>query len=202
MLLSHSQTTSGASSPRRTVSSPVLTQPRTAVLSSSAKVLSSPLTTANPNIKRSASKQKVYPLLSLKPAKFIRVKTARVREKYINLANAALVGGACLSIADLAFDLIMVREYTLAGSFGYATATITTVAINIVVQLALVYVQYHRVGLVVMLKEAALVVTFAKPGVDAYRVITKQKQRPNTVVDPHNEMVLNRLIELLFEVRI
>ncbi|GMH92014.1 hypothetical protein TrST_g564 [Triparma strigata] len=193
MLLS--QTTSGAASPttsspssspedkkygsefgaRRTVSSPVLTQPRTAV-----------------------SKHKVYPL-SLKPAKFIRLKTARVKEKYINLANAALVGGACLSIADLAFDLIMVREYTLAGSFGYATATITTIAINIFMQLLFVYVQYHRAGLMVMLKEAALVVTFAKPGVDAYRVITKQKQRPNTVVDPHNEMVLNRLIELLFE---
>ncbi|GMH91470.1 hypothetical protein TL16_g12067 [Triparma laevis f. inornata] len=92
-----------------------------------------------------------------------------------------------------------IDNYMENNKIGYAKATIVTISLNLILQLFFVYVQYHNAGVVVMLKEALFVITFTKPGVDAYRVANGTKQRANTLVDPHNEMVLIRVLELLVE---
>ena len=62
-----------------------------------------------------------------------------------------------------------------------------------------VLIQNGKMAKRVVLREVLFVVLLVKPGIDAYRVVSKVKQRPGTVITPHNELVYIRGVELLLE---
>ncbi|GMI03725.1 hypothetical protein TrLO_g1593 [Triparma laevis f. longispina] len=66
-------------------------------------------------------------------------------------------------------------------------------------QLVAVYVQNMKLRKRVILRELFFVVLYIKPGIDAYRVATKQPQIPGTKFTPHTEMVFVRGAELVTE---
>ncbi|GMH84142.1 hypothetical protein TrST_g12287 [Triparma strigata] len=118
---------------------------------------------------------------------------------YLKLSLLALYMGAGLSIMDLIFDIAMVTKFTATGHPKFATATLASICLSIFFQLYTVTFQNYKRGKRIMLREVLFVVTFVKPGVDVYRVVTKQKQAKNTMLDPLTEMLMFKSTELCFE---
>ena len=100
---------------------------------------------------------------------------------------------------DLIFDIAMVYEFSNSGHPKFAAATLATTCLSIFFQLILVVVQNAKRRKRVLLREALFVVTFVKPGVDVYRVVTKQKQATNTTFPPLSEMAYQKGTELVLE---
>ena len=118
---------------------------------------------------------------------------------YLRLSYLALYMGAGFSIMDLIFDIAMVYEFSNTGHPKFAAATLATICLSIFAQLSLVVFQNAKRGRRVLLREVLFVVTFVKPGVDVYRVVTKQKQATNTTFPPLSEMAYQKGTELVLE---
>lgn len=122
-----------------------------------------------------------------------------VNKKYLSIQNIALYIGAGLSFFDMGFDLIMIREFTNTGQGGFANATAVTVALSISCQLLVAYGNNIKRGKRVVLREMLYVIMLVKPGVDIFRVVSKQKQAANSAFNPHLEMLATKMIELFAE---
>ncbi|GMH71148.1 hypothetical protein TrST_g11333 [Triparma strigata] len=93
----------------------------------------------------------------------------------------------------------MVREFTINKQTGAANATIATLVLSLFLQMLLVFAINMKQRKRVITRELLFVALCIKPGVDAYRVVTKQKQRPNTMMHPKMESKFIRGVELIFE---
>jgi hypothetical protein len=96
----------------------------------------------------------------------------------------------------------MINQFYDLGDTGTANGLLAMVALNLAFQTVLVYTQVQglktnkwRTALFEMLT----VVTFSKPGFDAYRVASGAEQLPGAAVDPLAEMVYTKGGELFFE---
>ncbi|GMH80048.1 hypothetical protein TrST_g2836 [Triparma strigata] len=118
---------------------------------------------------------------------------------YLRLSYLALYMGAGFSIMDLIFDIAMVMEFSNTNRVHFAKATLVSICLNQFFQLYNVVFQYYKRGKRIMLREMLFVLTFVKPGVDVYRVVTKQKQAVNAVVSPKTEMLIMKPTELCME---
>ena len=108
--------------------------------------------------------------------------------KFRNLANLALIAGATMSFSDLGFDLVMIIEY-MQYNTSAAYATIGTIAISLFVQCCVVYAFHKNRQKRYVLRELFYVISCIKPGVDAYRVVTKQPLPQGVLVSSHEEMM-------------
>ncbi|GMH79460.1 hypothetical protein TL16_g08152 [Triparma laevis f. inornata] len=118
--------------------------------------------------------------------------------KFNNLSHIALLLGAFMSFADLVFDITMINEY-MGYDMNSAIATIVTVLLSLFLQCVVVYVTHKKRKRVEILREMFYVLTFIKPGVDVYRVVTKQPQPAGASLTPLDEMIYLRGIELFSE---
>jgi len=80
--------------------------------------------------------------------------------------------GALLSIMDMITDAGVIISYKASGNKVGANSLIAMIGSSLAAQILSTYVQNHNKSKRVILREFAFVVTFLKPGVDAYRVAT------------------------------
>ncbi|GMI53005.1 hypothetical protein TeGR_g2903 [Tetraparma gracilis] len=96
----------------------------------------------------------------------------------------------------------MVDLYYKTGRPGTANALLGMVGANLVFQLLVVYSKCHSIKKNkwrTMLFEVLSIVTFSKPGVDAYRVASGAETAEGSTMDPLGEMVYTKGGELVFE---
>jgi len=106
--------------------------------------------------------------------------------------------GALLSIMDMITDVGVINTYQASGNTSEANSLIAMILSSLAAQLLLAYVQNHKKSKWVILRESAFVVTFLKPGVDAFRVATGHEDK-DTTFNPLVEMALGKGCELAFE---
>jgi hypothetical protein len=110
--------------------------------------------------------------------------------------------GAGVSAADALSDAYMIDQFHKMGDIGTAKGLLAMVGANIAYQMGIVVVQNR--GLKknkwkTMFFEMLSVVTFVKPGVDAYRVASGAEQLPGAAIEPLTEMIIVKMGELVFE---
>ncbi|GMI58802.1 hypothetical protein TeGR_g3683 [Tetraparma gracilis] len=110
--------------------------------------------------------------------------------------------GAGVSAADALSDAYMIKTFYDMGDTANAKGLLAMVGANLAYQMLIVYMQTQglkknkwRTALFEMLT----VVSFTKPGFDAYRVASGTDQLPGAVLDPLAEMVWTKGGELFFE---
>jgi len=106
--------------------------------------------------------------------------------------------GALLSIMDMITDAGVINTYRASGKTSEATSLIAMIGSSLAAQLLMTYGQNKKKSKWVILRELAFVVAFLKPAVDAYRVATGYEDKDSTV-NPLDEMVIGKMIELAFE---
>ncbi|GMI19434.1 hypothetical protein TeGR_g7143 [Tetraparma gracilis] len=110
--------------------------------------------------------------------------------------------GAGVSAADALSDAYMINEFYVMGKVSTANGLMAMVGANLGFQVLVVFIQTQglkkdkwRTALVEMLS----VVTFTKPGLDAYRVASGAEQLPGAAASPLMEMLYVKGGELFFE---
>jgi hypothetical protein len=111
--------------------------------------------------------------------------------------------GAGVSAADGLSDAYMIKTFYDMGDTANAKGLLAMVGANLFFQLVLVYVQSQGVKKdkwsIRVLFELLTVVTFTKPGIDAYRVASGSEQLPGAAFSPLGEMIYTKVFELFFE---
>jgi hypothetical protein len=105
-------------------------------------------------------------------------------------------------MADTASDAYMINDFFNTGRSGTAKSLLAMVGANLTFQLLLVVVQTNGLKKDRRKKrflEILSVVTFTKPGVDAYRVASGAETEPGASFDPLIEMTSTKIGELVFE---
>ncbi|GMI30812.1 hypothetical protein TeGR_g7222 [Tetraparma gracilis] len=110
--------------------------------------------------------------------------------------------GAFVSAADALSDAVMINEFFQMGDTGTAKGLLAMVGANLSFQMAIVYMQCQ--GLKKdrwrkALYEMTAVVSFTKPGLDAYRVASGAEQLTGAAAGPLQEMIATKMGELVFE---
>ncbi|GMI38189.1 hypothetical protein TeGR_g3348 [Tetraparma gracilis] len=110
--------------------------------------------------------------------------------------------GASVSAADAVSDAYMINEFYVMGKVGTANGLLAMVGANLGYQALMVFIQTQglkkdkwRTALFEMLA----VVTFSKPGLDAYRVASGAEQLTGAAMNPLMEMIYVKGGELVFE---
>ncbi|GMI41305.1 hypothetical protein TeGR_g14147 [Tetraparma gracilis] len=110
--------------------------------------------------------------------------------------------GAAVSMADTASDAFMINDFFNTDRAGTAKTLVGMVGANLLAQLLLVFVQTNGLKKNKWKKiffEILSVVTFSKPGVDAYRVAAGLDKVPGAPLDPLTEMTGTKMAELVCE---
>ncbi|GMH93689.1 hypothetical protein TL16_g12697 [Triparma laevis f. inornata] len=128
---------------------------------------------------------------------FMSVRLANDGKKY---AAVRLFGGALLSSFDTMTDIYMIWTYYSTGENGFAIASLISLHTNIFGQLLIVYFQNRKhPSNGRLFKEILYTLSFSKPGVDAYRVAIGAEHEVGSIMDPKNEMMLTKGLELFTE---
>ena len=95
--------------------------------------------------------------------------------------------GAGLSMADMISDTVVILDFRRTGNMHYASLLMGMIGLNLVFQLLIAFLQ--TVGLKQsrmksFLFEALSIVTFTKPGIDAWKVASGAEQPPGAVMNP------------------
>ena len=95
----------------------------------------------------------------------------------------------------------MVVVFFQTEQVGFGTATLISLATNILFQCILVLIQNKHLGFLVTTRELLFAILFLKPGVDAYRVATTKDAVPDSLkpLDHIGELTASRTVELFFE---
>ncbi|GMI19044.1 hypothetical protein TeGR_g4044 [Tetraparma gracilis] len=115
-------------------------------------------------------------------------------------ARAAIGAGA--SFGDMVSDAYMVKVYLDTGRPGTAYALLGMVGACLFFQVTVNYLQNHNLKKnkwKTMFFETLAIVSFVKPGIDAYRVASGAESPLGATVDPLTAMVYNKAGELVFE---
>ena len=101
--------------------------------------------------------------------------------------------GAFLSTVDAVTDIYVISTYYGSAELvGQATAMLVMIAMNMVLQIAIVVAQYKKKSWKVKLREALICLFFLRPAVDAHRVSTNHEDGEATI-DPLAEMIVNKV---------
>ena len=122
-----------------------------------------------------------------------------IREKSFYGVRARAYIGAVVSFTDMISDAFMAYEFSRTGRGGTAQALLFLVLGNVFCQSALVYMQTRNTNKKTMAFEFLSVVTFTKPGFDAYRVANGMEQPSGVPLDPLKDMVCTKICEIVFE---
>jgi len=107
--------------------------------------------------------------------------------------------GAGLSILDMATDIFVIVGYMRdEKTKGYGWSLLGMVVGSMVLQLLIVFGQ-NRKKPWAMAKDMLIVMTFAKPGYDCYKVCSNQDMDEHHVFDAKTELVLTKGAEMMAE---
>ncbi|GMI51818.1 hypothetical protein TeGR_g9198 [Tetraparma gracilis] len=110
-------------------------------------------------------------------------------------------GQAALSFCDAISDLVVTGIYLGEGRTGYAFGMMGMILLTLLLQGAIIVVQNigRKGSRGTILREFVYLFLFVKPGVDAHRVAAGKEKDAGAAMDPLNEMVSCRIIELFTE---
>jgi hypothetical protein len=116
--------------------------------------------------------------------------------------SARAYGGAAFSVMDMISDVLVITQFFKQGRMEYAVPLIGSVALNVVLQLAVCWFQYR--GLREdrwkhLLRNWLYVVTFVKPGVDAYRFSTGAERLAGSLASAQSELTWSKNCEMFCE---
>jgi len=95
-------------------------------------------------------------------------------------------------------DAGVIKTYQASGNTSGANSLIAMIGSSLAAQLLFTYTQNRKKSKWVILRELAFVVSFLKPGVDAYRVATGYEDK-DTLFNPLVEMAIGKCAELALE---
>lgn len=110
--------------------------------------------------------------------------------------------GALFSILDMASDTNVIYIYFQTDQDAFAWGLISMVLLNLLFQMAVAFLQTKGRGegwWRVCLMEWMYVLTFTKPGVDAWRVASGVEKQPGAMVTPLSEMLWSKNAEMFCE---
>lgn len=107
--------------------------------------------------------------------------------------------GCTLSYSDVFSDIYMIFALFEASRSKTAIAIIATIALGLLLQVFVVIVQNRRKPWRKLAKEVLIVLLFLKPAVDALRVARAQPRESDTPLDPTEEMLFCKAMEVLCE---
>jgi hypothetical protein len=120
-------------------------------------------------------------VLPAPPLLTIRFKSVQVR---------AIIG-ASLSIMDMVSDSVVIVDYYATDRSGYAMMLVGMVLSNIALQIVIVYIQTRGIGSArwrTFFFDSLAVLTFWKPGLDAWRVASGYDQQSGAVFGEQESM--------------
>ena len=106
---------------------------------------------------------------------------------------------AALSIMDVFSDGVMIRQYILEGSYGFAKGIIATIVINTSVQLLIVFTQNRKMPTKILLWQLLTTIFCLKPAVDARKVASGVEKHVNELYNSEMEMTMSRSVEIVCE---
>ena len=104
--------------------------------------------------------------------------------------------GAVFSLLNIATDAYTIWMFFDRGVKSFAYATIGMVAFSMIGQLAIIYVQNMNRGWRVLVRELLIVLTFFKPVVIAFKVISGVKADDQHIFEPYMELMVLKLSEM------
>jgi hypothetical protein len=110
--------------------------------------------------------------------------------------------GAFFSMLDMASDSYIITIYFLAKADKFAWGLVAMVCLNLVLQLCVVFMQTRglREGRwTACFTDWLYIITFTKPGVDAWRVCSGAGQRPGEMLSPLDGMIWSKNAEIFCE---
>ena len=115
-------------------------------------------------------------------------------------ASFRLFFGAALSMFDFFTDVVMIRDYFQQSDQGQrAWALLGMLLANLAFNLTISYVQNRKKGWKAVGKDWLLVLSYLKPGVDAWKVASGAAHEENSLVDPQVELTGCKCAELVTE---
>ena len=99
---------------------------------------------------------------------------------------------------DMITDAGVINKYRASGNTSGANSLIAMIGSSLAVQLLFMYGLNSKKSKWKILRESAFIVTFLKPGVDAYRVATGHEDKDSTA-SPLVEMAVGKGVELACE---
>jgi hypothetical protein len=107
--------------------------------------------------------------------------------------------GAGFSTANMCSDINSIVVMLQTGHVVGAYAMIGLISMSVAAQLWLSFFQNKHLGRKAVAWEALLVLSLAKPGVDAIRVALDAEQSAGAPVDPFTELIFGKVVEIAFE---
>jgi hypothetical protein len=107
--------------------------------------------------------------------------------------------GAGVSMADMLSDVYSIVNMLQRGHAVGAYGLIGLIGASLAMQVLLCVIQTKHLGRKAVAWEVFLVLSLAKPGVDAVRVGSGSEQITGAPLDPYTEMMMGKAFELAFE---
>jgi hypothetical protein len=107
--------------------------------------------------------------------------------------------GAGLSTADMCSDIVSIVRMLQTGHFAAAYGMIVMISLHLGMQLVVSSFQTQRLGRCAVAWELLLVLSLAKPGIDAARVCSGAELAAGARIDPFTEMIVGKILEIAFE---
>ncbi|GMI41994.1 hypothetical protein TeGR_g8255 [Tetraparma gracilis] len=110
--------------------------------------------------------------------------------------------GAGLSIADMVSDAVVIMDFYAKGQTGFAVSLMGMIGTNMLLQAGIVNMQTRGLKkdkIRKMLFDFMTILTFTKPGVDAWRVASGAEQAPGAPLNPLIEMFAGKCGEMFAE---
>ena len=115
-------------------------------------------------------------------------------------ATFRLFFGAALSMFDFVTDVLMIRDYfQQRDQVQRAWTLLGMLLANLAFNLVISYLQNRKRGWKAVGKDWLLVLSYLKPGVDAWKVASGAAQEENSLVKPQMEMMMCKSAELVAE---
>jgi hypothetical protein len=107
--------------------------------------------------------------------------------------------GAGFSVADMLSDILSIRIMLQTGQAMGAYGMIGLIGVSLTLQLFVTVVQHKHRGRYEVAWEVFVVLSLAKPGVDAMRVASGVEHVAGAPLDPFAEMMVGKILEIVFE---
>ena len=104
--------------------------------------------------------------------------------------------GALISLLNVGTDIYTVFNFKRRDEYANANATVGMISLSIALQWIATYASNKKRGTKVLLKEAMVLLSFFKPMVQAFRVVSGVTVDDKSIVEPMFELIAAKTIEM------
>ena len=128
-----------------------------------------------------------------------KITSAKITNKSSPFAMFRLFFGAALSMFDFSTDVLMIQDYFQSDQVQRAWAILGMLRANLAMHLLISYLQNRKTGWKAVGMDWLLVLSYLKPGVDAWKVASGAAHEENSMLDAQQEMMMCKCTELVTE---